>query len=423
MRERLTLAGAAKVLIPRLAGGSTRLFAAGFRAFGIDAAPTPAGGARTRELGARHTAGDECDPLKVTVGDFLRGLEGEALPPDRVVLFLPTAEGPCRFGQYAPHLRRVLDRCGYGHTRIVSPSSRDGYEALGSLGRDFFRTQWRALVAADLLRKLLLLRRPYEREPGAADRAYEACLVRLERAIEAGPRRGRAQRDALMRALDACRAALVSVPTVDAGSRPWLGIVGEIFCRLNAFANDDVVRRLEAQGAECWMSDVCEWVLYTRRQQAADLGLRGRRLSREGIRAWLHTRAQRRDEHALGEVFQVEFRDRVEPALDEVMAAAEPYLPARAVAGEMVLNLGRAVCLARRGAAGIVDISPFTCMNGIVSEAIYPQVRRDHGGIPIRVFYFDGPRPELDQDLQVFLALARAYRERTSIADPACGAP
>jgi len=63
-----------------------------------------------------------------------------------------------------------------------------------------------------------------------------------------------------------------------------------------------------------------------------------------------------------------------------------------------------------QGVDGIVDISPFTCMNGIVTEAIYPVVSRDHDGIPIRVFYFGrhaqrlGPRcghlPRAGEDLQ-----------------------
>ena len=80
-----------------------------------------------------------------------------------------------------------------------------------------------------------------------------------------------------------------------------------------------------------------------------------------------------------------------------MLDAAEPYLPVDGAFGEMVLNVGKAVCLAQYGVDGIIDISPFTCMNGIVSEAIYPRLSRDLGGIPIRTFYFDGtesrPRP------------------------------
>ena len=46
-------------------------------------------------------------------------------------------------------------------------------------------------------------------------------------------------------------------------------------------------------------------------------------------------------------------------------------------------------------------------MNGIVSEAIYPKLSKDYGGIPIRNFYFDGTQAELQRDLGIYLELAR----------------
>jgi predicted nucleotide-binding protein (sugar kinase/HSP70/actin superfamily) len=95
-----------------------------------------------------------------------------------------------------------------------------------------------------------------------------------------------------------------------------------------------------------------------------------------------------------------------------VLEAARPYLPADGAFGEMLLNVGKAICLARRGADGIIDISPFTCMNGIICEAVYPRISRDLGGIPIRNFYFDGTQSDLDRDLGVYLELVRTYQRR-----------
>ena len=46
---------------------------------------------------------------------------------------MPTAEGPCRFGQYAPYLRHVLDSNGYQAVQILSPTSENSYEGLGDL--------------------------------------------------------------------------------------------------------------------------------------------------------------------------------------------------------------------------------------------------------------------------------------------------
>ncbi|MCX6625042.1 MAG: CoA activase, partial [Acidobacteria bacterium] len=87
-----------------MAYGSGRAFVAGFRALGVDAEITGPSDGRTREIGARFTSGDECYPAKVTVGDFLKVLERPDVDPSRTVFFMPTADGPCRFGQYATYL-------------------------------------------------------------------------------------------------------------------------------------------------------------------------------------------------------------------------------------------------------------------------------------------------------------------------------
>jgi predicted nucleotide-binding protein (sugar kinase/HSP70/actin superfamily) len=78
----------------------------------------------------------------------------------------------------------------------------------------------------------------------------------------------------------------------------------------------------------------------------------------------------------------------------------------------MVVSVGRSIYLSRYGVDGIVDISPFTCMNGVVSEAIYPKVSRENGGIPIRNFYFDGQQSDLDRDIGIYMELVRSYRDR-----------
>ena len=40
-------------------------------------------------------------------------------------------------------------------------------------------------------------------------------------------------------------------------------MVGEIFCRLNTFSNEDLIRKLEGYGAESCLSHIGEWVEYT----------------------------------------------------------------------------------------------------------------------------------------------------------------
>ncbi|HBY58473.1 MAG TPA: hypothetical protein DEH78_01540 [Solibacterales bacterium] len=405
-----------RVLIPPMAYGSARAFASGFRALGVEADITPPSDERTRELGAKYTSGDECYPAKVTVGDFLKALEAPGAEPARTVLFMPTADGPCRFGQYAPYLRAILDGQGLQSTIVLSPSSKNGYDGLGDLARPFLRTGWRMLVAADILQKLLLLVRPNEYEQGETDRVYEECLddvcstvenCSIEPAVQL-----RAMHDAMLRSRDRFRA----IRGHRERTRPFIGVVGEIFCRLNTFSNDDLVRRIEEYGAECWLSDITEWVWYTNSEQFRKLRLKGRLLSMEALGAWIRNRVQHRDEHVLLAPFHDDLKGSEEAPIEEILEYARPYLPREGALGEMVLNIGKTVYLAKKGVDGVVDISPFTCMNGIVSEAIYPKLSRDLGGLPIRTFYFDGTQADLDRDLGVYLELAKSYQRRKPYA-------
>ena len=103
--------------------GSPEAFAAAFRWLGVEAQPTPPSDVRTRELGSKYTTGDECYPAKVTVGDFLRVIEQPGFNAERTAFFMPTAEGPCRFGQYAPFLRKILRDAGWGNVQVLSPAA------------------------------------------------------------------------------------------------------------------------------------------------------------------------------------------------------------------------------------------------------------------------------------------------------------
>jgi predicted nucleotide-binding protein (sugar kinase/HSP70/actin superfamily) len=395
-----------------MAYGSARAFAAAFRAIGLDAEPTPPSDERTRELGSRYTSGDECYPAKVTVGDFMKLLERPDTDPARVALFMPTAEGPCRFGQYAPYLRHVLDANGYENVAILSPTSGNAYDGLGDHSKTFVRTGWRALLCADLLQKLLLIHRPYEESRGDTEAVYEDCLADLCATIETTTVEPGAQLRSLRDSIIRCRDRFRKLGVKKDRKQPLIGIVGEIFCRLNRFSNENLVQSLEGYGAEAWISDLVEWIWYTNSEHFRKLKLAGRIWTVEALGAWVRKYVQKRDEHVLVEPLHEDFEGREEPDIYEILECARPYLPREGAFGEMVLNVGKVVFLARKGAAGIIDISPFTCMNGIVCEAIYPRISRDLGGIPIRNFYFDGTQSDLDRDLGVYMELARSYRKR-----------
>ena len=401
------------VFFPPMTEAGVRTIAAAFRSVGIDARPMPPSDEETLLLGGRFSSGEECLPQKVTLGDTLKLLVRGEIAPDRMALFMPASEGPCRFGMYGPYIKAVFEELGYGDVILLSPTCADGYGGVGEHAGELLRTAWRAMVGGDLLHKLLLRTRPYETERGAADLAFDESIAILCRAVEA---RGDTPREKLARVAAALREGrdlFRRVPADYSSPRPLIGVVGEIFCRLNAFSNDDVVRKVEETGGECWISDVTEWVWYTNADHHRSLRRYGKSLSMEMLGAKLKWHFQRKDEHALLHVFREDFRGYEEPHdIREVMELARPYLKPEGVLGEMLLSVGKTAYLFRKGADGILDINPFSCMNGIVSEAVYPRVSRDCDDLPVRVLYFDGTHVDRRYELEIFMELVREYSSR-----------
>jgi predicted nucleotide-binding protein (sugar kinase/HSP70/actin superfamily) len=220
-----------KVYVPQMSKGGAIAFAAAFRSVGIDAHICPDSDARTLELGGKHSSGEECLPARVTLGNFLKIVEQPDFVAEKTAFFMPTADGPCRFGQYSPYLRKVLRDIGLADVLVFSPSSRDGYKGMGDQVNELQRNALRGLIAADALRKMLHKTRPYETSQGDTEAVHERSIRRAERVLERQCIPTERRMKDLIAALTESRDEFRKIPVRKPGSRPLIGVVGEIFCR------------------------------------------------------------------------------------------------------------------------------------------------------------------------------------------------
>lgn len=398
------------VYIPRMSYESSRLMAASLKAIGIEGRVLPPSDHHTVALGKKHTSGDECYPQAITLGGFLTVLQEPGFDPKKAAFLMPQAGGPCRFGQYSVLIEKILKNLGYPEVLVFSPRGEDSYDQFGEEGKGFARIAWRAVVVSDILRKLTLKTRPYEVERGTTDRVYQQSLDELCEAMscQAEPKDHMA---GLLETLNRMRDRFRGIPCQYDRERPLIGVVGEIYCRLDTFANEEIVRVIEAQGGEAWMADVSEWIWYTNFRQQEIIRKSDGALSKKMLISMIKNRVQKSDEHTMMKIFHEDFAGYEEPEKAEVVLKRSlPYLPYYGSHGEMTMSTGKAVYLYEKGVDGIIDVSPFTCMNGIICEAIYPKVSREHDQIPIKVFYFDGTRSDWDRDIGIFVELARNYQ-------------
>lgn len=401
--------------IPEMSRSGAVCFAAAFRSVGVDSRVCPDSDSHTLELGGRYTSGEECLPARVTLGNFLKITEQPGFRPDKTAFFMPTADGPCRFGQYAPYIRKVLRDIGLGEVMVFSPSSRTGYQEMGEQVNELMRNALRGLASADALRKMLHRTRPYELQKGDTDRVHQEAIAAVEQVIEREGTPTASRMKALVSALTEARDRFRAVAARFEPQRPLIGVVGEIFCRLTPFTNDFVIRKLEEAGAECTLAHIVEWVWYTNLEAQKRLRHAGRTFSKAMLAAKIKDHIQHKDEHRIYQVFEEDFRGYEDPLVRTLFKHAEPYLPHQGSLGEMTLSVGKAVFHYHQGCDGVVDISPFSCMNGIVTEAVYPRVSADCDDFPIRNFFFDGTQTDLERDVGIFMELAKTYQARKAV--------
>ncbi len=378
-----------RIYVPNLHPLIGRLFAAAFRGDGHDAVAMPIETQADLETGQRLARGAECLPLRTTIGSFINLVRENGDKPS--VLFMPTATGPCRFGQYATIHRQILEREGVDHAVILSPSAENTYAGLSD---ELRKRLWVAILVSDMLFKMGARIRPYELHSGSTD----ALLIDwTARAVERFERR-----DELIDLVASAGAAFAALPRRDE-PRPIVGVVGEIYVRNNAFTNEDVVRTIEDAGGEAWMAPVSEWILYTATEEIRKIGAplaspsQILALSKAHLKYRFFLRHEARFTEAAGELLA----DRHEPHIEEILAEGRRYLPYN-TGGESILSLGRAAHFIRDGAALVVNASPFGCMAGTICAALFGRMEAELG-VPVVNLFYDGHGDE-NRRLRSFLA-------------------
>ena len=396
-----------KLLIPYMCEHA-ELFAAAMRHCGLDAEVLPETDSRSLELGRKYTGGRECYPASLTTGDLLRELEKPGIDPKKVAFFMPTAGGPCRFGQYQHLHKQILENVGYGDVPVYSPSSDDSYDDFPHTEKSFRRLAWKGFLVADYLRKFLLKARPYERQTGDADKLHRQFLNEAVRDIEIG---GLKLQTLLKDAFNSFGEAV----DFNAQARPRVGVIGEIYIRNNRFSNSNLVERLEAVGLEVDLATFSEWIYFTTEMYKRDSWRK--KAWKDVLAGTLKDYFQKKDEAFLLHPIIDDLDGQRERPISETLRYIEPYLPI-SVGGEAMPAMGKAIEMIHHGCSGIVNTLPFTCMPGNIITAISARIIRDNDNLPWLNMAYEGTSGENDMvKLGAFAESVKAWARNRNLKE------
>jgi predicted CoA-substrate-specific enzyme activase len=375
-----------------------KIFAAGMRFAGFRAEVLPFPDETSIMVGRRYTSGRECLPAIITAGDMVKKTRAPDFDPQRSAFFMAQGSGPCRFGQYYKLHRLILDELGLKDVPIYAPNQGPSlFDDLGPLGFKFLLRVWDGICAVDALEAAARRIRPYEKNPGAVDKVYDRALAELTAGIEQGR--------SVIPVVKNARAELAALGRT-AGTKPRIGIVGEIYVRSQKFSNHFIVRRLEELGCEVALPSIAEWFFYTnftRVRNCAWFGEYRRALFTKGFDLYMRHR-QRRIYQTLG----LEKEGKVEHLVGRALPHIDPSFE-----GEAVLSVGKTLEFIAEGYAGVVNVMPFTCMPGNIVTAVYRGLKEKHPDFPMFVLAFDGVDHAVDSmRLETFVNQARDYAAR-----------
>ena len=373
------------VLVPWM-GLNSHVTAACLRASGFLAEALAMPDRQTLQIGRRHTSGKECVPVSLTLGRLLEKLQNE--PDGRFAYMMPRTNGPCRMGMYHLLQKIVVERLGAGdRCRFVSPCESDYFAGMPPGFTTLFLA---GFVGQDMLHDALLYVRPTELHPGAANEIYARRTAELHALIDRQDSAIRSRAQAvtqvvtgrlfgIRRLLQAAAAEFAAVH----GDRvlPVVQLVGEIYVRNDAFANDGVIAKLEARGVRVRCAAVNEWFGYTNHcNQQIDLpGKIDRVINflKERIR------------HVAWEAMASHLPLPEPVSVTDIADAAIDYI-AGDVGGETVLTLGWSLHNWRKGEiAAVVNVGPLECMPTRIAESQFFHAA-EREGLPTLTLTFNG---------------------------------
>lgn len=382
-------------------------FVGACRSIGMKAELLPMQDETDLTLARKHTNGQECFPMICTTGNFLKKLMEPGIDPAKVAFFMPDHNGPCRFGGYNKLQQIIFDRLGFGEAIIVHPSNEDNYTSIAPGNPVKWRlVAWRGMVAIDLIRKLQQQRRPYELEKGQTDEVYTDALKAVVTSLEGGGR-------TLVKVMKEQARIFSEIPCNTEIRKPVIAVVGEIFMRDNAYCSANVVRRLEALGAETMIAPFAEWISYSTYRYTRDS--KWKKNTKGFIRSKIQGTLQHYFEHQL--VKAVEEYSPVGPMvrIKDMLKHCDQFIH-HDYDGDPPLSLGTTSILSKGYISGVVNVLPFTCLPGTLNTSVSEVFRRANDQLPWENLAYDGQSDaSIENRLQAFMHQAREYSKRKNL--------
>jgi len=419
------------LLIPSMGRISTEAISAVFRDAGYHVAPHPPADEAVLKLGRANTSCKECLPLILTTGTLLNYIHTRKQADEVLVYFMPSASGPCRFGQYNVFMQELIERLGIENVAIFTLTSDNTYFGMGN-GFNYYKAWW-SIVISDLMEDIRSMMLANARDTKSAVEIFNEEWRCILNALEKG------NFDDLTRQLDHSMTRFSGISLLQSPEQvPTILLTGEIFVRRDGLSRQYLTERLAENGFAVTCSPVSEWIRYSDFMVGVDGHWDKMKLG-EKLKFFLRQKFMNLYEKRLSGLLSGSGLIAAHPGdLNTVIDNARPYI-SKHLGGEAILTIGSSLTEIADNVCGVIAIGPFGCMPNRLSESILSEVMHrdnklktisanghlrttlaDFDDLPFLAIESDGsPFPQLiNAKLEAFCQQAERLHRRMRASDP-----
>ncbi|WP_434734834.1 acyl-CoA dehydratase activase-related protein [Bifidobacterium sp.] len=378
------------------------------------------------ELGLKYVNNDACYPAIMVVGQLVDAIVQGKYDPDKVALAITQTGGMCRATNYFGLIRKALVDSGYPQIPVIALSTQGIEDNPGfRVTPVLVHRAIKALIVGDLLMKCLYRVRPYEADPGSANRLYELWDTIVRETIEHHGFSDSARREFGRRYLPypvLLRKIVTSFDTLPLNRKPRkprVGVVGEILVKYHPDANNHLIDVIESQDCEAVVPGIMEFMTtapYIADWKEHHLGMGGNRAAYAAMR-WGLDRYLGPVRRAIGLAHGKFSQDTPMPELVE-MAGEVTSIGVQA--GEGWLLTAEIMELIKSGCPNVVCAQPFACLpNHVTGRGMFGKIRRLHPEANIVSIDYDPGASEANQlnRIKLMIAAAKKRHQKLTSAD------
>ena len=349
-----------RLVLPSMGRYGASCLAAACRGYGVKAVALPPMSEEYLALGKGSTLCKECLPLQLTTGALLDYVNSREDPEEITLYFMPTARGPCRFGQYQVFMRNLIRRYQIPRIALLSLSAEDKY---GGLGVTFLIRGWYGTVIADCLQDMHHEMLVIAENPELAIQKLREAHRELVQALEMGPRN-------VVQTLTKVSEELRNIPRrKNSDSVPRVLLVGEIYVRQEDLARQWIPEYLAERGIVTKIAPVHEWLYYVNWLRRNTKGTKPPTW-KERAGNWLTQRIMSRVDRRIKSIltgsgwYRPDFID-----MNHLMHLGSSLISTE-LFGEAILTIAAPLAEVGKKYCGAIAIGPFGCMPNRLSEAV-----------------------------------------------------